>query len=264
MGKRVSDRNQKEREVSVKIGVSDRTWRKQAQLRNAYEQLSDIYRDEEEVVYVDCCAGPGKYGEHEGSPVIFRDIMGEAGVDVKGYLFEKDKVASNLLADVFRGSEWDIWNADYRKVLGTHVLPDAHNLRGLIYIDPNGPGDIDLELIGEFLEIQHRMDVLIHVSDTAVLRCAGSGSIDWNVTDIPGFITRYNWSVRDRVKGDKAKWAFVMGTVKETRLRFSGSIPIYGPMDMIWEILAGKPMKRSVYEAGFETDELRNAADSHG
>jgi three-Cys-motif partner protein len=192
-------------------------------------------------LYLDLNAGPGVYGDIEGSPIVFIKTARRNKLKFRAILTEKEIVHCNSLIDrldcLSEGNIFDIacQMIPYSNVVGSCVgrgdvvvvcnednentiksmktfysEKDVKSPFGLIYMDPNGCqvrfGELKDLLSQSKLS---RLDLLINLSASAIKRNRHNDSVKSIMDSISG-IKKKHWLIRKPY--GKWQWTFLLGT----------------------------------------------------
>lgn len=233
------------------VGISDHTIKKQAALEKILDVHTQIvkriiYRPssswaDKSYLFCDLNAGPGKYGEILGSPLIFSKVAQHNKINYIGVFSEINKKNSqNLMTNICsmdQGSAWDhakdmlrhsnvtgctISNGGVEIVchenntITLESIKDMYSRKGFnspfgfIYVDPNNHE-------GKFAELKelfnHKtfkyLDILIHISGTTIKRISKSHQTQ-RLLEMLKPINKKHWLIQ---KPDTAfHWTFLLGT----------------------------------------------------
>lgn len=171
-------------------------------------------------IYIDTHAGPGHNSEVNcmGSPAVFLELAKPFPFPFSAYFIEKNwenyKELENVVSktQIRENGEFRIFHDSYENALPKLLENVPKNSFGLVYLDPNSFPDFELlsTLFAEFS--LKRVDLLVHLSATALKRCASCSAMDYkSLMDYIGTIDKKEWFVRD-VLGDPHQMTFLFGT----------------------------------------------------
>jgi len=169
-------------------------------------------------VYIDLNAGTGTNDDgRPGSPVIAQRVIAEEFKhDLSGVAIEQNEEAFSLLSQAMTGFQgWQLIQGDNNEKFGTQLLPSPGKspFFGLVYADPNGVKDrLPLPAMTQFFRQYNarKLDVLIHISATALKRVKGAGTGTEDLQSIMAAIRKDCWFIRDSF--GPWQWTFLFGT----------------------------------------------------
>ncbi|MCW5887879.1 MAG: three-Cys-motif partner protein TcmP [Anaerolineales bacterium] len=203
------------------VGQSDYTPRKQQILQAILRMHISITQSviakyayyEREYLYLDCTAGPGLYGDRgeriTGSPVIFLQCAEEKTLAYTARFIEEDQRHARRLKRIVAGCKQRdvvVRPGSYDQELPRVGRIGSGNQLGLLYIDPNGIPH--WEPIKHILDANPKIEVLIHLSATALKRVPGEPSL----AEVLQILGKQHWLIRQPFKGDPQQWTFLLGS----------------------------------------------------
>jgi three-Cys-motif partner protein len=161
--------------------------------------------------YIDATAGRGRedtYGD--GSALIFLDIAKQLDLTYQAHFIERDLPTYNqLLWNIPIEDHHTIWNGAYSDILPHLSIPSKSY--GLLYVDPNGTSDeqLNLESLGAFARKHPYIDILLRLSANNMKRDQYSNK---RICEVADAIGKFNWSITEPAPNDKNQWMFLLGT----------------------------------------------------
>jgi hypothetical protein len=234
------------------VGVSDNTPKKQKTLQSILDvhtrivgkiinKPNSLRYAEPHYLYIDLNSGPGKYGDIDGSPLVFKNTANANRVPYIAILSEINKnncdslgvetsaesgsychecgsqllKSSNVTSCFLNGGGWGIICNEDNTVTLDSVIDHYRNETikkpyGMVYVDPNNHEARFKHLETLFANNRMRyLDLLIHVSGTIIKRLLHTNTTERIIESISGINKKY-WLIRKPYSC--WQWTFLLGT----------------------------------------------------